>query len=50
MLDVNAIHTPQDGVWSLSAKLISHRVVCQEVQLKELVGYFWLNEVVDAFK
>lgn len=43
-------HPYTTGWGVIPAKLISHRVVCQEVQLKELVGYFWLNEVVDAFK
>ena len=34
----------------IPVELISHRVVCQEVQMKELGGYFWLNEVVDCLK
>ena len=43
-------HPYTTGWGVIPIKLISHRVVCQEVQLKELEGYFWLNEVVDAFK
>ena len=43
-------HPYTTGWGVIPIKLISHRVVCQEVQLKELEGYFWLNEAVDAFK
>ena len=38
------------GCGVVPTKLISHRVVCQEVQMNELNGYFWLNEVVGSLK